>query len=73
MKQMIAVLGFSSLLFISCQEDDTPECRSCTSEITTSFELCKESNGNASINGEDTGVDFAIYLDELVSEGVNCN
>ena len=73
MKQLFAVAVISIFLFLSCKGDDTPACRSCNSEVTTSFELCKESNGNASVNGEDTGVSYAVYLDGLVAEGVSCN
>ncbi|GGD80413.1 hypothetical protein [Planktosalinus lacus] len=73
MKQFFSLAGISFLFFISCKSDDTPECRSCSSELTSTFNLCKESNGNASVNGEDTGVSYAIYLDGLVAEGVSCN
>jgi hypothetical protein len=58
---------------LSCKSDDSPTCTTCSSELTPPFELCKESNGNASVNGENTGVEYAIYLDGLVSEGVSCN
>ncbi|WP_339610490.1 hypothetical protein [uncultured Planktosalinus sp.] len=73
MKQTLLLTGLSFLFFISCKSDDTPECRRCSSELTTSFDLCKENNGNASVNGEDTGVSYAIYLEGLINEGVSCN
>lgn len=73
MKKILAIAGVSFLLFISCKDDDTPDCRTCNSQTTISFELCKESNGNASVNGEDTGVSYAIYLEGLINEGVECN
>ncbi len=73
MKKIMAVAGISFFIFTSCKDDDTADCRTCSSNITTPFELCKESNGNASVNGQDTGMGYSIYLDGLVSEGVSCN
>ncbi len=73
MKQLFAVAGISFLFFLSCKSDDTADCRSCNSDVTTSFELCNESNGNASVNGQDTGVSYSVYLDGLIAEGVSCN
>jgi hypothetical protein len=73
MKKLLGVAFTSILLFTSCKGDDTPDCRICNSELTISFQLCKESNGNASVNGEDTEVGYAVYLDGLVNEGVECN
>jgi len=69
----MAVVGILMFLFYSCKDDDAADCRTCSSEITVSFQLCKESNGNASVNGQDTGVSYTIYLDGLVNEGVSCN
>lgn len=73
MKKALACVGISIIMFTSCKDDDAADCRTCSSEITTSFELCKESNGNASVNGENTGVSYAVYLDGLIAEGVSCN
>lgn len=60
-------------LCFSCKSDDTPTCVMCSSELTPLFELCKESNGTASVNGENTGINYTVYLDGLINEGVNCN
>lgn len=73
MKQFLSLVGVSFLFFISCKSDDAAVCSTCSSEITSPFELCEESNGNASVNGQDTGVDYNIYMEGLVSEGVSCN
>lgn len=60
------------LAFTSCQNDDGPVCTSCTSATTPPFELCRESDGTASVNGENTGVSYDTYLEGLSSEGVEC-
>lgn len=73
MKKFLALGCASMFLFASCNSDDTPTCRTCNSQFTISFQLCKQNNGNASVNGEDTGVGYAVYLDGLVNEGVECN
>jgi hypothetical protein len=73
MKKVFFILSIFSILVFSCKSDDTPDCRTCSSEITPPFELCKESNGNASVNGEDTGVKYNIYREGLLNEGVSCN
>jgi hypothetical protein len=73
MRKVFYILSICSLMVFSCKSDDAPDCRSCSSEITTPFELCKEANGNASVNGQDTGTKYNIYLEGLVNEGVSCN
>ncbi|MFT7072385.1 hypothetical protein [Patiriisocius sp. Uisw_017] len=71
MKYLLAPLFFSTLL-ASCGSDDSRSCTACNSEITAAFTLCEESNGNASINGEDTGTPYAIYFDGLIAAGTSC-
>lgn len=73
MKKELILLFVISLFVVSCKSDDAVVCTSCSSEITTPFQLCKEGNGNASVNGQDTGVKYNIYLEGLVNEGVSCN
>lgn len=73
MKKGHLLFSLFLMLVFSCKSDDSAVCSTCSSEITQPFELCKESNGNASVNGQDTGVKYNIYLDGLVSEGVSCN
>lgn len=73
MKYFFAVTGMSLLSFGACKSDDAPSCRTCSSSITPAFELCEGNNGNAFVNGQDTGVSYAAYLDGLVVEGVSCN
>ena len=71
MKQIIILSIFCFSIF-SCGDDDERTCRFCSSDQTAEFELCRESNGNASVNGEDTGTNYEVYLDGLVEAGANC-
>ncbi|NCT18343.1 MAG: hypothetical protein COZ75_13670 [Flavobacteriaceae bacterium CG_4_8_14_3_um_filter_34_10] len=73
MKNQILSILVWSLIFSSCKGDGNPSCITCDAELTNSFELCKESDGTASVNGENTGVSYSIYLDGLLNEGVTCN
>jgi len=63
---------FLIVLFFSCNEDETVTCTTCNSPETLSFEVCRESNGNASVNGEDTDTNYEVYLDGLIAAGANC-
>ena len=73
MKKPAFVLSVVVTLFItSCKDDDSRSCISCSSDQTPTFELCRESNGNASVNGQDTGTDYELYLDGLIEVGTNC-
>ena len=56
----------------ACKEDDSRSCINCSSAQTPTFELCRESNGNASVNGEDTGTVYEVYLDGLIDAGTSC-
>ena len=69
-KLLIALFIFGSLF--SCKEDDTVTCTSCNSPQTSSFEVCRESNGNASVNGEDTGTSYDAYIAGLEEAGATC-
>ena len=68
----ISVLFLVICAFYGCKEDDSRTCINCSSAQTPSFELCRESNGNASVNGEDTGTLYEVYLDGLVDAGTSC-
>ncbi len=72
MKPFIIFLLISAALFTSCKDDDSRSCTICNSEVTANFELCQESNGNASVNGEDTGTDYDLYFENLQSAGTTC-
>ena len=69
-KLFLTILIFGSLF--SCKEDDSVTCTTCNSPQTASFEVCRESNGNASVNGEDTGTNYDLYVTGLEEAGATC-
>lgn len=66
------LICFVSLVLFSCKKDDDPSCTSCSSSQTSTFEVCQESDGNASVNGENTGISFEIYIADLQEAGATC-
>lgn len=67
----VLILGVI-VMFSSCKEDDSPSCVQCTADTTIPFEVCRENNGNASVNGEDTGTNYDMYVSGLEEAGVTC-
>jgi hypothetical protein len=63
---------FFIVTVLACNKEDERTCRFCSSEQTPEFKLCREPNGNASVNGEDTGTNYQAYLDDLVVAGASC-
>lgn len=63
---------FVITIFYSCKDDDSRTCTICSSEQTATFEVCRESSGNASVNGEDTNTDYDVYLAGLEDAGATC-
>lgn len=61
------------LVGFSCKKDDAAGCASCYAFETGSFEVCQERNGNASVNGQDTGVPYDVYISDLLSSGADCS
>ena len=61
-------------MLTSCKKDDESlsSCRTCNSPQTTPFEVCENSDGNATVNGEDTETDFDTYIADLQAAGANC-
>jgi len=68
----ILAIALAIVLLSSCKSDDSPSCTTCNNPQTVSFELCRDSNGNATVNGEDTGTDYDLYRDGLAETGVTC-
>ncbi len=67
------LLIISCLLFVfSCKKEDSVTCTTCSSPQTAAFEVCRESNGNASVNGEDTGTSYDVYIAGLEEAGASC-
>jgi len=60
------------LIIISCKEDDSVSCTTCNSPQTIAFEVCEDSNGNASVNGESTGTSYDVYIADLEEAGATC-
>ncbi len=56
----------------SCKKEDAVTCITCISPDTLSFELCNENDGNASVNGENTGTPYDTYLSGLQASNVEC-
>ena len=67
---IIAIFLFFAIT--SCKSDDSVSCTTCSSPQTASFEVCEESNGNASVNGENTGTPYDVYISGLESAGATC-
>lgn len=61
-----------SLLFFSCKKEEGVSCITCTSPQTENFELCRESDGTASVNGENTGTPYDVYYSGLQDINVRC-
>lgn len=71
--KLAAIFVFSSLIF-SCKGDDNVSCVSCSNAQTLDFIVCNEANGNASVNGQDTGQDYDVYISNLQQqEETICN
>ncbi len=70
--KILAFFLFVTLFSISCKDDDSRTCTSCSSPETIEFEVCRESNGNASVNGEDTETNYDLYIADLEAAGATC-
>jgi hypothetical protein len=66
------LVGCFLLVLISCKKDDGRSCVSCSSSQTSAFEVCEESDGTASVNGENTGTSFEVYIAGLEDAGATC-
>jgi hypothetical protein len=72
-KYYASIFFFLAAIVQSCGEDNGPSCVTCSSSQTASFEVCEESTGNASVNGQDTGTPYTTYISGLEQVGANCN
>ncbi|ARV11881.1 hypothetical protein [Gilvibacter sp. SZ-19] len=72
MKYVFFFAATAALSLGSCKEDDVA-CVTCDNELTQSFTLCREANGDASVNGQDTDTDYDVYLSNLTQQGTSCN
>ncbi|WP_415372566.1 hypothetical protein [Patiriisocius sp. Uisw_047] len=68
-----ALISFTLFaMYISCNKDESRTCTTCNSDATASFEVCREPDGTASVNGENTGTDYTAYIEALQETGANC-
>ena len=73
MKKLYFIIAIvCSVSIFSCKKDDGESCVTCNSAETTNFEVCEKSNGNASVNGQDTGTPYNTYISLLESTGTIC-
>ncbi|CAM3339677.1 hypothetical protein [Aequorivita lipolytica] len=61
-----------TLSIFSCKKDDGISCTNCSSPETASFQVCEERNGNASVNGQNTGTPYDTYIQGLQDAGASC-
>jgi len=66
------IILLCSLFVFSCKKDDGVSCTTCSSPETSDFQVCKESDGNASVNGQNTGTSYETYIAGLVDAGAEC-
>ncbi|HLT49930.1 hypothetical protein [Aequorivita nionensis] len=71
-KISILIAIFCSLSIFSCKKDDGISCTTCTSAETSDFQVCKERDGNASVNGQNTGTPYDTYISGLEQAGASC-
>ncbi|WP_339703059.1 hypothetical protein [uncultured Marixanthomonas sp.] len=69
----LKLLPILSIVFIlSCEDDTEISCVTCNSPETTAFEVCRDQNGNATVNGENTDTNYNVYVAGLEDSGVTC-
>jgi hypothetical protein len=71
-KALIITTIICGLSIFSCKKDDGRSCTTCSSPNTTDFQVCEESNGNASVNGQNTGTPYNDYVQGLEDAGASC-
>ncbi|MGO3183013.1 MAG: hypothetical protein ACTIJ9_09295 [Aequorivita sp.] len=73
MKKTVLIIAIVSTLSVfSCKKDDGVTCTTCSSAETANFQVCEESNGTASVNGQNTGTPYDIYIQGLEEAGASC-
>ncbi|HLV92237.1 MAG TPA: hypothetical protein VKX34_03865 [Aequorivita sp.] len=72
-KSFLLILMLISISVFSCKKDEERSCMTCSSIETGPFEICHETDGTASINGQNTGTPYDEYLSGLQESGADCN
>lgn len=70
--QSLLLLFTCFLVLFSCKKDEEVSCVTCTSTETSDFQVCRESDGSASVNGQNTGTPYDVYIQGLEDAGANC-
>ena len=71
-KYYLITIFLSAATILSCKKDSGSSCVTCSSSQTPNFEVCEESDGNASVNGENTGTSYTVYISGLEATGTSC-
>ena len=71
-KAYLITLLLAVATILSCKKDNGSSCVTCSSSQTPDFEVCEESDGNASVNGQDTGTSYDVYISGLEATGTSC-
>ena len=69
---ILSAIFIALLALLGCKSDDGGGCTVCQSDQTAAFDVCKDGNGNASVNGENTGTDYDVYIADLIAAGASC-
>ena len=72
-KSYLITILLAAATLLSCKKDNGSSCVTCSSSQTPNFEVCEESNGNASVNGQDTGTSYDVYISGLEATGTSCS
>ncbi len=60
-KLLLAFVVLGALSLTSCGDDD--DCKTCSDVLgLTEIKVCKLDNGNAEVDGTDTGTDYDTYI-----------
>jgi hypothetical protein len=68
----LIVAIISCLSILSCKKDEDGSCTTCSSPQTADFQVCEKANGNAAVNGQDTGTAYDVYIQGLLATGATC-
>ncbi|MEP2936523.1 MAG: hypothetical protein ABJM06_11040 [Gilvibacter sp.] len=74
MTKRLTLFFILGVLLFSCKGDDNVSCVTCSNAQTLDFTVCNEADGDASVNGQDTGQSYDVYIANLQQqEGTSCN
>lgn len=69
-KLILSAALLAGMTFVACSSDDDKggNCKNCKvtfEEQTETFKVCKNSDGNATVGGQDTGFEYEEYIDMM--------